>query len=119
MRIKNGQSHDRNWPLSWVGNTGIEPVGAGWRGCCTSLLYLQGLALKDGEVVGRTWSRAVRILTTMYLAWQEAFDRRGYLPSFCELTEHTVVRAAVLALNRQRRLSGPSLKYVAMCPMQS
>jgi hypothetical protein len=82
----------------------------------------RGLALKEGEVVGRNWSRAVRILTIMYLAWQEAFDRRGYLPSFCELTEqteHTVVRAAVLALNRQRRLSGPSLKYVAMCPMQS
>ena len=24
--IKNGQLHDRNWPLSWVGDTGIEPV---------------------------------------------------------------------------------------------
>jgi hypothetical protein len=25
-KIRNGQSHDRNWPLSWVGDTGIEPV---------------------------------------------------------------------------------------------
>ena len=25
-RIRNGQSHDRNWPLSWLGDTGIEPV---------------------------------------------------------------------------------------------
>jgi hypothetical protein len=97
-------------------------VDDGRHGCCTSLLYLHGLALKDGEVVGRTWSREVRILTIMHLAWQEAFDRRGYLPSFCELTEqteHTVVRAAVLALNRQRQLSGPNLKYAAMRPMQS
>jgi hypothetical protein len=23
---RNGQLHDRNWPLSWVGDTGIEPV---------------------------------------------------------------------------------------------
>jgi len=23
---QNGQSQDRNWPLSWVGDTGIEPV---------------------------------------------------------------------------------------------
>ena len=23
---KNGQSQGRNWPLSWVGDTGIEPV---------------------------------------------------------------------------------------------
>jgi hypothetical protein len=25
-KIKNGQLQDRNWPLSWVGDTGIEPV---------------------------------------------------------------------------------------------
>jgi hypothetical protein len=23
---KNGQLQDRNWPVSWVGDTGIEPV---------------------------------------------------------------------------------------------
>jgi hypothetical protein len=25
-RHQNGQLQDRNWPLSWVGDTGIEPV---------------------------------------------------------------------------------------------
>jgi hypothetical protein len=25
-KIQNGQLQDRNWPLSWVGDTGIEPV---------------------------------------------------------------------------------------------
>jgi hypothetical protein len=25
-KIQNGQSHDCDWPLSWVGDTGIEPV---------------------------------------------------------------------------------------------
>ena len=25
-RTESGQLQDRNWPLSWVGDTGIEPV---------------------------------------------------------------------------------------------
>jgi len=25
-KIEKGQSQDRNWPVSWVGDTGIEPL---------------------------------------------------------------------------------------------
>jgi hypothetical protein len=39
-------------------------------------LYLHGLALEDGEVVGRAWSPAARMLTIMHLAWQEVCDSR-------------------------------------------
>ena len=45
-------------------------------GCCTFLLYLHGLALQDGEVVGRTWSRLAHMLAIMRLAWQEAAGHR-------------------------------------------
>jgi hypothetical protein len=30
-RTKNGQSHDRNWPVSWVGVAGFEPAASSSR----------------------------------------------------------------------------------------
>jgi hypothetical protein len=53
-----------------------DEVGVGRQGCCTFLPYLYGLALEDGEVVGRDTSPAARMLTIMLPAWQEACDSR-------------------------------------------
>lgn len=50
-------------------------VGVGRQGCCTSLLHLHGLALEDGEVVRRGWSRAGRALMIITLTWPETGDR--------------------------------------------
>jgi hypothetical protein len=39
------------------------------------LLYLNGLVLEDGEVVGRGWSRAVLVFVIRRLTWRQVDDR--------------------------------------------
>jgi hypothetical protein len=56
-------------------------------------LDLRG-ALEDGEVVGRAWSPAARMLTIMHLAWQEVCDSRwSSFVIFPALTEQRRTRA--------------------------
>ena len=44
-------------PTQVVGRSQFDQVGAGREGCCTSLMYLHGLALEDGEVAGLGYPR--------------------------------------------------------------
>jgi hypothetical protein len=52
-----------------AGHDWSDEVGAGRWGCCTSLLYFHGMALEDGEVVGRDWCRAANMLVFTRVTW--------------------------------------------------